>query len=399
MISSDKALQIVLSHTFNLKTETVSLDDSIGRVLTTNVKSDRDFPPFDRVSMDGIAINYNSYKKGNKAFKIESTQYAGDAVKSLRNQNNCIEIMTGAAIPKNCDTVIQYEHVSIDNEVALINKPVKKGQNVHKKGLDRKKGTVLIDKNTRITTAEIATIASIGLNKVSVYAAPKAIVISTGNELVPVTKKPKPFQIRMSNSHMLKSMLREYNIEADLLHISDTKSEMKKKISKALKDKDLIIFSGGVSKGKADHVPDVLNELRVKQQFHKVSQRPGKPFWFGTKGKKVVFAFPGNPVSCFCGFIKYLKPFLVKSYNIEKQNKIYAELTNNFSFRPKLTYFLQVKLHPSKSGILKARPLAGHGSGDLANLLDADALLELPATKSTFKKGESYPCYPYRAIG
>ncbi|NNM16251.1 MAG: molybdopterin molybdotransferase MoeA, partial [Bacteroidia bacterium] len=219
MISSSKALKIILDNALKLGTEKIPLNECIGRCLAQSLKTDRDFPPFNRVAMDGYAIKYSALKKYNSNFAVQSTQYAGDKAHALKSDANAIEIMTGAVLPKGTDTVIQYEHTSSKGKIMHIEKAVRKGQNVHKQGSDKKKGQVLLAKNRIITPAEIATLATLGISKVEVVKLPKAVVISTGNELVNVDKKPRAHQIRMSNSYMLQSFLKQHRIDADIVHI------------------------------------------------------------------------------------------------------------------------------------------------------------------------------------
>ena len=158
---------------------------------------------------------------------------------------------------------------------------------------------------------------------------------------------------------------------------------------------DVLLFSGAVSKGKFDFLPEVFDELGVEKLFHKVKQRPGKPFWFGKKGSKCIFAFPGNPVSTFVGCLKYFYPWYKKSARIEFENQDKAMLSEDFTFKPELTYFLQVKTE-NRNGLLYATPFVGNGSGDLANLAETDAFLEIPDNRNDFKEGEVFPLIEFR---
>ena len=416
MITVEKALEIILSESQDFGVEKIPFMESLGRVLKEDIGADRDFPPFDRVSMDGIAIYYDTYKKGDITFPIESIQAAGAEQLSLKSQQNCIEVMTGAVVPKNADTVIPYELVKIkDGEAELATDTIKQGQNIHRKGLDRKQGDLLIKQNTIISSAEIGVLATVGKATVKVAKQPKVMIVSTGDELVEVDKIPLNHQIRRSNVYTLVALLHELKIQAETAHINDDKAILKQKIEGYLLDYDVLLFSGAVSKGKFDFLPEILEELGVEKQFHKVKQRPGKPFWFGTispfgidsesrsigrkKGvvnnRTTIFAFPGNPVSTFVGCLKYFYPWLQKSIGIQYVNEDNAILSENFTFHPALTYFLQVRLQ-NKNGKLIATPLKGKGSGDLANLADADGFLELPADKTEFMKGEAFPLIRYR---
>ncbi len=397
LITVQEALDIVLSQTENFGTELVPFEQSLGRILQEPVFADRDFPPFDRVSMDGITITLKAFSEGIHSFPIEGIQAAGSAQLTLHNSKNCIEVMTGAMLPKNADVVIPYELVELENDIAKVSvTDVKFFQNIHKKGLDKKQNDLLIKKNTTISAAEIGVLATVGKSKVLVATLPKVMVISTGDELVEVHEQPTDYQIRRSNVHTLVSLLQRTHINADTIHITDDKPLLKEKIREILEQYDVLLFSGAVSKGKFDFLPEVLEELGVKKYFHRVQQRPGKPFWFGKKVNTTIFAFPGNPVSTFVSCMKYFYPWLQKSVGISSKNKDYAVLSQDFSFRPNLTYFLQVSLE-NKKGTIFATPFAGNGSGDLANLADADAFLELPSGRETFQKGEVFSFLRYRS--
>ncbi|WP_456438184.1 molybdopterin molybdotransferase MoeA [Psychroserpens sp.] len=409
MITSQKALDIILDNTIDFGIEEIPFLESLGSVLKEDVKADRDFPPFNRVSMDGIAISYEAFAKGQIDFKIENIQAAGSEQLTLKEHTNCIEVMTGAVLPQHTDTVIPYELVTIENGVVTIDtKTVNDGQNIHQQGKDRKANDVLVKKNKIISAAEIGVLATVGKSMVKVAKQPSVLIISTGDELVEVEEQPTAYQIRKSNVYTLVSLLERLNIKAETRHITDDKSVLKQKINQFLIDYDVLLFSGAVSKGKFDFLPEVLNELGVEKNFHKVKQRPGKPFWFGCKAslgmseqneKKckstVVFAFPGNPVSTFVGCVKYFYPWYKKSVDLVFENYQKAILAEDFTFKPDLTYFLQVKLE-NKKGLLIAVPIMGNGSGDLANLANADAFLELPSDQTEFKTGEAFPLIRYR---
>ena len=391
-----KALEIILNNSEDFGIEKVDFINTVGRVLKEDIVADRDFPPFNRVSMDGIAFSSEAFNKGQRAFKIEGIQAAGSPQLNLQNTSNCIEAMTGAMLPHNADVVIQYELLEIENGIAKVNlDTVKSFQNIHKKGLDRKKNDVLIPKNTLISAAEIGVFATVGKSKVKVAKQPKVIIVSTGNELVEVSETPAEHQIRRSNVYTLVSLLENIKIKADIAHILDDKKTLETKIASFLNEYDVLLFSGAVSKGKFDFIPEVLNNLGVEKLFHRVKQKPGKPFWFGKKANKTVFAFPGNPVSTFVSCLKYFYPWYYKSVGLNFENKQQAILSEDFYFKPNLTYFLQVKLH-QKEGKLMATPIAGKGSGDLTNLVDSDAFLELPDDNSNFTEGQVFPLITYR---
>ncbi|MDP3314014.1 molybdopterin molybdotransferase MoeA [Lutibacter sp.] len=398
MTTVKEALEIILNNAINFGVEEVDFLNSVGRVLKEDIVADCDFPPFNRVSMDGIAISSEAFNKGIRAFKIEGIQAAGSQQLILQNTENCIEAMTGAMLPNNTDIVIQYELLTIENGIARVNlDEVKNFQNVHLKGLDRKVGDILIPTNTLISSAEIGVFATVGKSTIKVAKQPKVMIISTGNELVEVSDTPEEHQIRRSNVFTLVSLLERLNIKAEVTHMADDKNSLLTKISALINEYDVLLFSGAVSKGKFDFIPEVLSNLGVEKLFHQVKQRPGKPFWFGKKENKIVFAFPGNPVSTFVNCLKYFYPWHYKSVGLSFENKNQAILSEDYYFKPDLTYFLQVKL-TQKEGKLFATPITGKGSADLTNLVDADAFLELPDDCSNFTNGEVFSILSYRSF-
>jgi molybdopterin molybdotransferase len=224
---------------------------------------------------------------------------------------------------------------------------------------------------------------------------PKVIIISTGDELVDIGEQPLPHQIRKSNVERIKSHLRAYSIHAADDHLPDDKEIMYKKLKAYLLEFDVIILSGGVSMGKFDFVPEILTSLGVEKLFHKVKQRPGKPFWFGKSKSSVVFALPGNPNSSFVCTVRYLIPWLVQSSGL-KYTAPSVRLTEDVVFEKPLTRFLSVKINTSKLGVLEAKPIFGHGSGDFASLTEATGFLELPEEMDHFKCGEVFKYFPFR---
>jgi molybdopterin molybdotransferase len=396
MISTKEALQIVQNNAFVPDISNVSLLESLGRILAEDIVADRDFPPFDRVAMDGIGINSSDTKT---KISIENIQFAGESQKSLSDSNACIEVMTGAILPLGCDAVVRYEDVDIQEvegqKMSFITIPleeIKQGQNIHRKGIDRKKGDILLTKGMKISPAEIAVMASVGKNNVLVQTPPRVAVISTGDELVDIDQTPEYYQIRMSNSYMLAGALQNVGIMANRFHLTDDKELLFSKLEQILSDHDVILLSGGVSAGKKDFLPEILTDLGVKKLFHKVAQKPGKPFWFGkTDDNKVVFALPGNPVSTFLCFCKYALP----SIKGTTDKKEFVVLDKDIFFKPDLAYFVPAKTY-FQEGKLMATPFEGSGSADFANLTDCDGFVELSADIQEFKKGKAFEFIRFR---
>ncbi|GGD73706.1 molybdopterin molybdotransferase MoeA [Maribacter cobaltidurans] len=388
LITFKEALNRVLEHPLDLGNELVPLMQSNGRYLAEPIYADRDFPPFNRVTKDGIAINFDGAIGTGEKLQVEGVASAGMKQLSLVDDKNCIEVMTGAVLPKNTDTVIMYEHLTIDEGFAVINKEVTKGQNVHYKGSDESQGTQVLSKGTLITPSEIGVMASVGKPKVLVKKVPKVCSIATGNELVDIHVSPEPHQIRKSNSVTMLSSLSNLGITGSSLHLLDDKESIEKGLSSALKENDVLLLSGGVSKGKFDFIPEVMEYLGVEKIFHRVAQRPGKPFWFGVhkESKTVIFSFPGNPVSTYANYHLYFLPWLYKSWDIKTEERS-AKLMVDLEIRPPLTRFIQVK-SKWNTNCLEVTPIVENGSGDLTSLSRADGFICLEPREEVYKTGE-----------
>ena len=401
MISSQEATQIISTHLFSFPVESVALAEARGQVLRETVRADRDFPPFHRVTMDGIAYDFDQLQGDNPEIVIEGMQLAGEPQKSLTQPGRGLEVMTGAVLPEGTNTVTPYEDIDVQKEkgrmIATLKKtPQKRGVNVHPKGYDQSQNDALISAGTRLGSAHIAVAASVGKVQVQVTQRPNVAIVSTGDELVGIDKQPEPYQIRQSNNYALRAALVTHQVSASFYHLSDSLEKTTTGLAEIMKKHPVIILSGGVSRGKRDYVPDALEALKVKKLFHRVKQRPGKPFWFGVKeSDNAVFALPGNPVSTFMCFHRYFVPWLERSVGLAEKPTQWAMLSDHMKFEPELTYFPTVVAQADKNGQFLAEPIEGHGSGDFANLLRCNGFLELPSDRSHFRQGEVFPFIPF----
>ncbi len=391
MISFNEAQNLVLSQARDYGTEQVDLVKSAGRYLAEDILADRDFPPFNRATKDGIAIKYDAVENGRLSFEIKGVLPAGQPTIAFVETESCIEIMTGAVVPFETDTVIMYEDVIIKDDIASLKKIPVRGQNIHRRGSDHNKGDILLKKNSKITAAEMGILATVGKNKVLVHKLPSVAVISTGNELVDIDKQPLLHQIRRSNTYAVYGALQELGITPMLLHIADDIDLLRQKLAYVIDEMDVLILSGGVSKGKFDFLPQVLSELGVENIFHRVAQRPGKPFWFGSdaQAQTLVFSFPGNPVSTFFNFYLYFKPWFLKSYGVPMP-KTQLILANTLENSSNLAVFVGVETSITEGRVI-ASSVEGNGSGDLVNLSKIDGFVQLDPGPQTFTEGTLVP--------
>ena len=403
MISVEDAYHQVRATASLLPPETVPLAQAVGRVLRQAVVADRDFPPYNRVTMDGIALCYNSLAAGQTTFPIERTQLAGAEPAPLVNPRAAVEIMTGAALPPGTDTVIRYEDLDFSDapsrQATVRVAPPRLGHNVHAQGSDQPAGAPLLAPGLVLSPAEIAVAATVGAATLAVARRPRVAVVSTGDEIVDIEATPLPHQIRRSNGPMLSAALALAGCESQEFHLVDDLASLKAELPALLTGFDAVLLSGGVSKGQADFLPQALREIGVTEVFHRVAQRPGQPFWFGqAPGGTVVFALPGNPVATFANYYRYVQPWLRQCQGLpaEASQPAFAELAGPVDFKPTLTYFLAVRLEYDPSGRLLAHPTPTAGSGDLAGLLAADGLLELAAEPTHFAAGTAWPVWRFR---
>ncbi len=390
MISVTEAYRHIISHQKDFGEEQVPLLQSVGRVLAIPVLADADFPPYHRVTMDGIAIVAETFQYGRRSFFIESMQVAGQPPATLQNINHCTEVMTGAVLPIGANTVVPYEDCEITDGVALIQTTaVKPFQNVHLQGSDSKAGDELLPAGIMITPGAIGILASVGMEQVPVKKLPVVAVCSTGDELIPVQQKPLPHQIRRSNVYTIAAALLEQGIAASLHHLPDEPEEMKRQLTGIIKNHDAVLLSGAVSQGKKDFLPDVLQQLGMQTVFHRVAQKPGKPLLFGVFDKgPVIFGFPGNPVSTLVCYQVFFRKWLDSCLQFTPVVQT-AKLAEDFAFAPKLSFHLPVEL-TNTDGCWWALPCFGTNSGDAVSLSKAAGIITLPAEKTDFKKGDIF---------
>ena len=396
MLTTIEATHAIRSAIPAFGSESVSFEAALGRVLRQGIRAERDQPPFDRVMMDGIAIRFADFDAGRRTFPIQSRQHAGDPAYTLE-AGKCIEIMTGACLPEGADCIVPVERITVSDGAAEIESgydPTSR-QHVHARGSDHAEGTQLLRPGTRIAPADVAIIASAGLTEVEVSCRPVIRVISTGNELVHPGQSIEAHQIRESNGPAVVAMLRQHGYpDCEHDHLVDDVEILQHRIAQHLDEADVLVLSGGVSMGKADFVPQVLQTLGVKVVFHKISQRPGRPMWFGIgPEQQAVFALPGNPVSTLVCCRRYVIPALANASGASPGNPEFAALAQDVAFRPKLTLFLPTRLVSNAAGTLLALPVHTNTSGDFAALSGTDGFLELALEDTYFETGTTVPLH------
>jgi len=371
--------------------ESRPLEQCVGQTLREDIYAERDNPPFDRVCMDGIAIDSRSFERGGRRFVVEAMQAAGAAALTLSDPAHAIEVMTGAIMPRGTDCVIPLEeYEQADTVVSL--KPDAAGapyRNVQRRGSDSQPGVAMLKAGIRLGAAEIAVAASAGRARIRVSRQPACRVISTGDELIEPGQPIAEHQVRRSNAYAVVAALRTHGLERVASdHLPDDEQLLRQRLAEHLAECQILILSGGVSKGNFDLVPKALKGLQVEEVFHQIAQRPGMPMWFGvgTEGQ-LVFGLPGNPVSTLLCLRRYVIPAIDASLGLARAAPEPIALAAAVKFGRPMTYFLPVCVQHDARGASSAVPRAPNGSGDFLALAGTDGFVELPPSKEPFPEG------------
>ncbi len=391
MLDPLSAERLIGAHVAGLPIESLPLSQCSGAVLRENIYAERDHPPFDRVAMDGVALASSATAHGRRNFAIQGTQAAGDAPMTLASPEHCIEVMTGAVLPGGCDVVVPVERLtSTDGRVELEAgvKP-QPWTFVHRRASDCAQGALLLASGSLLRAPEIALAASAGMARVRVSSQPAILVISTGNELVEPGEPIAAHQIRRSNAYGVAAALRQRGFQrvADD-HLLDDAALLRDRLRRHLVTHEVLVLSGGVSMGRFDLVPRVLEELGVRCILHGVAQRPGRPMWFGTSGDgRAVFALPGNPVSTLVCLVRYVIPALYAAMGVPVGLPERVALSGPIEWQPELTGFMPVRVAHDEGARPWATPCPTNGSGDFTSLALTDGFIELPPGPADLAKG------------
>ena len=402
MITVGEAQALILAEARSFGTEKIALEKSFGRVLAQDVRADRDYPPFNRSAMDGYAIVAEQFI-AQKEYPVRGAVFAGDtpslAHDLSRGQAKTIKIMTGAAVPAPFNAVMRREDVVIDGENVRFNiASAAAWQNISRQGEDLKKDKALTVRGRSIDNATASLLASLGIAKPQVAKLPRVAIISTGNEIIPPDKKPKPAQIRNSNVTALRAQLAAWGVrDISAHHVADNRAALRRQIA-ARSGCDILLMTGGVSAGDTDYVPEVLTELKYRRIFHKVQIKPGKPLWFGRRGKSVVFAIPGNPFSCQVIFKVFIEPYLRACFAMPAASALRLPLSAERRKKDQLENYFPVSIQAANGdgpSALSAIPF--NGSGDVRAALFSDGIARHAADAATIAAGSIVDFFPWRS--
>ena len=397
MLTPAEADLLIARHMRPFHREHCPLASAHGRVLLEGIRADRDLPPFDRVTMDGYALRSAAWAGGLRSFRVERMQAAGMRAFKLGEQADaCIEVMTGAVLPTGADCVVPYEETERDGSRMTIHEGAAgfvPGFSIHRRGSDHRAGEEIVTAGSRLGGREIAVAAACGRSSLSVSQIPRIAVVATGDELVEAESPVAAHQIRRSNDHAIRAALALAGYpNAERFHLRDLPQEIEHRLWHILAEYEVVILTGGVSKGRFDLLPAELERQGVRKILQGVAQRPGKPLWVGVSDRGVlVFALPGNPVSAYTCLHRYVIPALELSSGVKPVGRRLVPLGSAYVFRPKLACLLPVKLVNGPDGVTRAVPMPGNTSGDLSGLVGTDGFVELPADAVEFPAGTLTP--------
>ncbi|RKR84818.1 molybdopterin molybdotransferase [Mucilaginibacter gracilis] len=391
MLTYIQARQTITALSRLFGTEIINLAGADNRVLAQAVSADRDYPPFNRATMDGYAINIADWENGTRQFTVQQIIYAGQAEQADLQAAHCYKIMTGAPVPPSANAVIRREDAEALNILVSFNvTTIKPYQNIARQGEDIKSGQSILTANTLCTPAVVSLLATLGQNNITVKSLPKVALFTTGNEVVDASAAILPNQIRNSNQYLLCSLLKKWLIKPQVCrHIADDKAQLNAALAEVL-NFDMVISCGGVSAGDADYLPEVLEGLGVKKLFHKLSIRPGKPIWCGQlPNGGLVFALPGNPFSCMVTFKLFIEAYLSVCFGLGMPPVLQLPFNGKRKRSSSFDEFFPVAISGQPSAI---SPIAINTSGDIRLGLNAGALAFHPADTDELQPGDMVNC-------
>jgi len=398
MLRYDEARQFVITEAGRRPrpgtTIKLSVGDALGYVLAEEIRTDREYPPFDRSTRDGYAVRASEAAAGAK-LRCAGEVKAGDSVTMPLAAGSCVQIMTGAAVPPGADSVVMIEFTSRDGDTISFQRETVRGQNIVPRGREARTGDVALHPGLRLGFAELAIAAQVGATALLCNRKPRVAILSTGDEVVAISETPGPFHIRNSNSVSLAAQVRLAGGEPVLLgNALDRSDDLGAKIEQGLRE-DVLVLSGGVSMGKYDLVESVLQAMGAEFFFDAVGIRPGKRTVFARCRDTFVFGLPGNPVSTMVTFLLFVAPALdlLSGAAARPLPLLEATLAEALKEKPGLTHFLPARVEWS-GGSAAVRPLPWQGSGDIAALSRANCFLVVPADRQDIAAGEKVSVLP-----
>ena len=387
-LSVRDAYDVIMSHLPQPAIEKVPLMRSLGLVLAEDIIADMDMPPWDRSAMDGYAVR-SADVQGPVELQVVDVIPAGKMSKRALKPGEAMQIMTGAPVPEGADAIVPVEKTKASGNIVQIREAAAPGAHISKRAQDIKTGEVLVKKGNVVRAQEVGLMASVGYHAPKVFRRPTIAVVTTGDELVEVDKKPAEGQIRNSNAYSLAAQLASIGVPYAYLGIvPDVREALTAKLEQAMAAANVVILTGGVSAGEYDLVEDVMKAKGIEIIFERVAIKPGRPMVFAKSPEKLLFGLPGNPVSTFVTFEIFLRPALGRMMGnmLLDRPVVEAEISVNFGKPQPRDQYCPARLTWVRDHYVVA-PLESHGSADLRALSQANSLLLIPAGEGPYLAG------------
>jgi molybdopterin molybdotransferase len=392
-----KVIQVAASLSRQPRQSQIEIEEAFGRILAAPVLADRDYPPFDRSTRDGFAVRSADAQAPGARLECVGELRAGGQLETTVQTGQCIEIMTGAAMPQGADAVTMIEHIRREGRTITLERAAQKGDHIVPRGTEARQGALLVAPKTRMGYAEMALAAQAGATRLTVFASPRLAILSTGDEVVSARSKPGPLQVRNSNGISIEILARTAGAETvQLGNAPDEKGALRAAIERGL-EADILVLSGGVSMGKYDLVEQVLADLGAEFHFTGVSIRPGRPAVFATCRKKLVFGLPGNPVSTMVTFELFVLPAVdVLNGGLPRPLPVFrAKLATEVHEKGPMTHFLPARIEwDGREACVTQLPW--QGSGDIVALALANGFLIVGPERRDIAPGEWVDVLPRR---
>jgi molybdopterin molybdotransferase len=396
-ITPENALEMIKSFPVSQEKETVDIDDALERILAEDIVSAEDIPPFSRSLVDGYAVKVKDTqgaKETNPSFLYISGQVkVGEESKITVEDGKSVSISTGAMLPEDADGVVMEEYARCLGDEIEITKPVYRGENICFRSEDIKRGELLKTRGARLSPFDIGLCAALGISKITVYKRPEIAVISSGDEIVDINETPSPGKIRDINRYSISNIIKREC--APCYFLGTAKDNIKDIASKleSAKKYDMILVSGGSSKGERDFIVDAIEILGGKILFHGINIKPGKPAIFGTLSGKPVFGLPGHPVSCIMVVIRFVLPLLrkLKGEIRAEENTLRGILSTNVPSSYGIEEYVRIAIRNTGEGYYITPIFAK--SSVISSLTQASGYIVLPEGIEGYEKGEEVEVY------
>jgi molybdopterin molybdotransferase len=388
MISIEEAKRIIAENLPARLTERINLIDALGRVLADNITAPEPSPRYSNSAMDGFAARWDDVQSANESNPV-SLPVVGESSAGIPYQKELVDgqairISTGAMIPDGADVVVPQEDTQSDNRAVKVLRVTKKHQNIRFEGEEFSSGDVVLKDGVVIQSPQIGLLSSLGIQEITAFRKPKVAIVVTGTEVKPFDSEIRPWQIRDSNSVMLRAAIEESGGELVFNEIvGDDLSKTQLVLNEAIEKAEIVVFSGGVSVGPHDLVKTAVEDAGFQTLFWRVNQKPGKPLFTAKKDNILLFGLPGNPVSAYMCYLVYIHPVIKHFLNIRVDQKVIrGRLKERIENKFNRDHMLRVRIEKSAEEIPRITPVKKQGSHMLTSLTDADGFILIEAKKT-----------------